>query len=146
MTQKKKFLLLTKTGWKVEKIGVADIVLVNFPKYVPPGRQQAGERPAVVLGFMNFRFSRIILLPLSSLYDEESGRKRTLNDDFPHIYPVLRCGGIGNLDRDSIVLTDSRSVLEGHYILGKIGELDSKQYELVTDAYIKAIELSEMLK
>jgi mRNA interferase MazF len=106
---------------------------VDFPKHYPPGHEQQGRRPAIVIGFSDFRFPMVQLVPISSLCNEKIGERKAFADKFSEVFPVLfhRTGG---LEKDSVVLSTQMCVLDRKRIVGHYGKLSLKEYSLVTKA------------
>jgi mRNA interferase MazF len=140
MLQKKTFLLLTKSGWKAVEIKTFDVIFADFPKHEPPGHEQEGERPAVVIGFSsNYCHSMIKVVPFTTLFDLKNQRERTLSKRFPEVCPTFR-KGVGGLERDSILLAYQARRLSSSRILDLYGSLDSRHCKIVVAALRAANE------
>lgn len=82
----------------LETIAIGDLVLVALPVHNPPGREQQGTRPAVVVGLPSgeIRYPTVAIAPLTTATGSWSSNNPTL-------YPLLEAGA-GDLYRPSIVL------------------------------------------
>ncbi len=102
-----------------------DVVLVDFPVHIPPGREQQGQRPAIVVALpsdtrVTVRFSLVIVVPMTT----QSGEWVTQN---PTLYPCLQAG-VAGIRRDSVVLLDQIRALDVRRILRYRGNLTREQY------------------
>ncbi len=68
---------------------VRSVVVVEFPQQNPPGREQEGKRPAIIVALPNItgatRFSMIVVVPVT----KQTGIWITQN---PLLYPRLLAG------------------------------------------------------
>lgn len=108
---------------------VRDVVLVDFPIHIPSGREQQGQRPAVVVALPSVtgaaRFSLVVVVPTTT----QSGEWVTQN---PTLYPRLQAG-CGGIRRDSIVLLDQIRALDARRVLRYRGTLTTEQYQPIED-------------
>lgn len=125
--------MLTKSGWKLLRIGIRDVVLVDFPEHYPPGHEQQGRRPAIVIGFSDFRFPMVQIVPVSSFCDEDTGERKVFVDKFSEVFPIFP-RGTGGLEKDSVVLSTQMCVLDRKRIVGHYGKLSLKEYSVVIKA------------
>ena len=102
----------------------------RFPESKPAGREQAGDRPAIVVGVPDFieapRYPGLILVPLTSQVQHYLGRSSVLYPRFP-----TRVGG---LTRDSVALTDQVRFLDHRRLTGYLGHLTREEYAPVQRA------------
>lgn len=124
---------MTRRGAKLVKLGIRDVVLANFPQHSPPGHEQEGLRPAIIIGWSDAHYPMVRLLPTSTLIDEKTGIKREWSDDFPEIFPVFP-KGTGGLERDSILLANQTRWLGRDRIVDHYGSLTVREYAVVANA------------
>ncbi len=102
-----------------------DILTALFPTHQPPGREQEGQRPAVVVGLPDrlglTRFATVVVVPLTTDRNQPWALRN------PRLYPRL-AAGTGGLPRPSIVLLDQVTALDQSRLLGYIGSLTSPQF------------------
>ncbi len=98
---------------------MGDVLKVQFPAQRPPGHEQTGSRPAVVVGLPDrvgvSRFPALVVVPLTS---NVGGYASTS----PALYPVLAAGQ-GGLTVPSVALVDNVRALDVLRILGRLGTL-----------------------
>ena len=108
-------------------------MLVNLPEHFPPGHEQEGLRPAIIIGWSDAHYPMIRILPISSLIDETTGERREWADEFPKIFPVFP-KGVGGLERDSILLANQTRCLGRDRIVDYLGTLTLKEYAIAVRA------------
>lgn len=118
---------------------VADVLTVQLPEHVPPGHEQNGYRPAIVVGLPERlgtpRFPNVIVVPLTSEKGREwSGRAADL-------YPTVRAGR-GGLTRDSVVLIDQIRAIDLSRVVRYIGTLSSDDFRPIKTGLAKLLELA----
>ena len=103
---------------------------------MPPGREQIGVRPAIVLGLPEQlgrpRFPVVLVAPLTT------DRSQDWALASPVLYPRLPVG-LGGLPSASIVLLDQTRFLSISRISAWIGALDPKLFEQFRDALVKIL-------
>ena len=103
--------------------------MVDFPTQTPPGREQQGRHPAVVVALPNItgatRYSLVVIVPTTT----QRGNWAMQN---PTLYPYLQAG-MGNLAYDSTVLIDQIRALDIRRVLGYRGNLTPEQYQPIED-------------
>lgn len=108
----------------LSELSIGDIVTVNLPGHVPPGHEQIGSRPALVVGMPSMtgptRYPTLMIAPLTSKVGPWS-------DSNPVLYPLLR-SGMGGLSRDSVVLLDNVRGLDEARIVVRRGRLSQDDY------------------
>jgi mRNA interferase MazF len=118
-------------------IEIGDVLKVQFPAQRPPGHEQVGNRPAVVVGIPDRlgspRFPSLIVVPFTTNEgDYASGA--------PALYPVFKAGA-GGLTADSVALVDNVRSLGVSRILERLGTLTPEQYAPVRAALRSAFDL-----
>ena len=102
-----------------------DILLVRFPEKQPPGREQEGERPAVLVALPDClgkpRFPMVLVLPLTTY------RAQPWAVSSPKLYPFLDAGA-GKLNSPSTVLIDQLCAVDQTRVRGYIGTLTPEQF------------------
>lgn len=111
-------------------IQIGDVLRVQFPAQRPPGHEQIGTRPAVVVGIPDRvgapRFPSLMVVPFTTHEgDYASGA--------PGLYPVFRAG-TGGLTADSVALVDHLRSLGVSRILSRLGRLTPDEYAPVRAA------------
>ena len=105
-------------------IRLGDVLKVQFPVQRPPGHEQVGTRPAVVVGIPELvgrpRFPGLIVVPFTSQLGGYSAAS-------PALYPVLLAGQ-GGLTVDSVALTDHVRAVGVSRILERLGTLAPGAY------------------
>lgn len=108
-----------------------DVVIALFPEHLPPGHEQQGVRPAVVVGFPEKigtpRFPVVLVTPLTTY------RGQTWAARSPHLYPSIQAGTAG-LPMDSLVLLDQVRTLDQHRIRERLGTLPAELYQPIREA------------
>ena len=101
-----------------------DVIRVAIPRHVPPGPEQEGTRPVVVVGRPDSvgipRFPLVVVVPLTSQYGSWADRS-------PHLYPHL-AGGTAGLPNDSVALLDQVRSVDADRIQGYLGTLTRAEY------------------
>lgn len=104
---------------------------------MPPGREQYGVRPAIVLGLPDQigspRFPLVLLTPLTT----DRGQSWALTS--PRLYPRLPQGQ-GGLPSDSIVLLDQTRFLSAARISSRLGTLAPAQWTRIRDGLAEIIQ------
>lgn len=117
-----------------------DIILVTFLTQVPPGREQQGYRPAIVVGIPQRlgipRYPLLLVVPLTS------NRQQSWAINTPALYPVLNAGD-GNLPADSIVLLDQVRSIDSIRVVRYIGTLTLERFKPMFDSLEKMMNPSE---
>jgi mRNA interferase MazF len=103
---------------------IGDVLLARLPQHVPPGHEQEGVRPIVVVGEPERagqpRFSLVFAAPITS----QLGPWVQTGGD---LYPVLK-GGVGGLVRDSVVMLDHARGVDPVRVLRRLGQLTEEEY------------------
>ena len=107
---------------EVDAIAIGDLVLVALPIHNPPGREQQGTRPAVVVGVPSgeMRYPIVAIAPLTTATGSWSSNNPTL-------YPLLEAG-VGDLYRSSIVLLPQVRGIDVRRVVRYLGTLTSEEY------------------
>lgn len=118
-----------------ELIAQGDVILVSLPCHLPPGFEQEGIRPAVVLGVPAgpVRFPVVIAAPLTTAGGSWSREN-------PVLYPSLPAGS-GGLPRRSTILLDQLRSLDVKRVAGYLGSLDQRDLERIRDGVRHLLKL-----
>ena len=105
------------------RLSLGDMLLVRLPQQSPPGNEQFGERPAVVVGLPELlgpvRFPMAVIAPLTT----DRGQPWAAAN--PALYPRLPAG-VGGLGSDSLVLLDQVRSLGVRRIVRQIGTVPAQ--------------------
>jgi mRNA interferase MazF len=116
---------------------VGDVLKVQFPAARPPGHEQVGNRPAVVVGIPDRlgvpRFPGLVVVPFTTNEGDYAA-------DSPALYPVFQAG-TGGLTADSVALTDQVRAVSVSRIFSRLGTLTPEQYAPVRAALRGMLEL-----
>ena len=104
---------------------VGQIVYVRLAARVPPGHEQEGARPCVLVGDPanagRPRFGMVLVAPLTTF------RGQNWQAASPSLYPVLSSGTAG-IAVDSIVLLDQTQAADVARIASLVGVLSPQEY------------------
>lgn len=113
--------------WKDARVGAdrltpRDIVTLTFPVHQPPGHEQEGSRPAVIVGVATgpTRFPVVVVVPLTT-------QAREWTDHNPTLYPQLDAGS-GGLIRPSVALLDQVRAVDAGRLATCLGTLSRAAY------------------
>ena len=111
-----------------------DVILVKFPSHQPRGREQEGQRPAVIVGIPQgtVRYPVILVAPLTTQLGDWAIENPTL-------YPRLE-SGIGGLSRTSIVLIDQLRTVDVRRVVTYLGTLPEEQLRIITTGLKQILE------
>jgi mRNA interferase MazF len=119
------------------RLARGDIVTARFPEHRPPGHEQEGPRPAVVVGLPDRlgqpRFPTILLVPLTT----DRGQEWALRS--PDLYPRL-AAGVGGLARPSIALIDQTRALSVDRLVAYIGTLAAADFASIHTGLQRILE------
>lgn len=111
-------------------LAIGDVLRVQFPAARPPGHEQIGTRPAVVVAIPDLvgtpRFPALIVVPFTT----NDGSFAAAS---PALYPAFPAGA-GGLTVDSVALTDNVRALGVSRILGHLGRLSAQEYAPIQTA------------
>ena len=97
---------------------------MELPSHAPPGHEQEGPRPVVVVGVPERvgkpRFPVIVAAPLTSATGDWVSAGGGL-------YPLLRAG-TGGLSRDSVVMLEHLRGVDATRVLRRLGSLSAEAY------------------
>jgi mRNA interferase MazF len=120
---------------------IGDVLKVQFPAARPPGHEQTGTRPAVVVGIPDLvrmpRFPSLVVVPFTT----NDGSFAAAS---PGLYPHF-AAGTGGLTADSVALTDNVRALGISRILGRLGTLSPEEYTPIDAALQRMQGHLEML-
>lgn len=112
------------------RLAPGDIVLARFPEHRPPGHEQHGLRPALVVGLPDLlgqpRFPVVLAAPLTT------DRRQAWASRSSRLYPRLPAG-TGGLPADSLALLDQTRSLDWERVAGYLGTLPSEAYRPIRD-------------
>ncbi|SEJ70331.1 mRNA interferase MazF [Deinococcus reticulitermitis] len=118
-------------------VRIGDVLKIQFPAARPPGHEQVGTRPAVVVGIPDRlgspRFPGLIVVPLTTSAGDYVA-------DAPALYPMFPAG-TGGLTADSVALTDQVRAVSVSRILSRLGTLTPGEYAPVQEALRGMLEL-----
>jgi mRNA interferase MazF len=124
-------------------LAIADIVIASFPDHQPPGREQQGSRPAIVVGFpakvQPPRYPVVLVVPITS----DKGQLWATKS--PRLYPKLKAG-TGNLPNDSIILLDQIRALDESRLGRYLGKLTPEMFQPIKEAVLDILEANERLE
>jgi len=111
-----------------------DVILVKFPSHQPRGREQEGQRPAVIVGIPQgtVRCPVILVAPLTTQVGDWAVENPTL-------YPRLEAG-IGRLSKTSIVLIDQLKAIDVRRVIAYLGTLPEEQLRIITTGLKQILE------
>ena len=105
-------------------VGIGDVLLVKLPQQQPPGSEQTGTRPAVVVGLPQRlgtqRFPLWIVVPMTS-------RIASWTLEAPRLYPVYP-KGVGGLTLPSAALLDHLRGVDATRVVRFLGKLTQAEY------------------
>jgi len=118
-------------------VPVGVVLVVEFPEASPSGREQAGERPAVVVGMPDFVgtpvYPGLILVPFTTRLDKLSGYT-------PELYPLYPVG-VAGLTRPSAALTDQVRYVDHARLRNALGRMTEDEFEPIRKALQKMLPL-----
>lgn len=99
-----------------------DILVAALPEQRPPGREQEGKRPVVLVGVPEgrTRYPIVLVVPLTS-------QLGTWVQENPDLYPVLPAGS-GGLRQASVALLDQLRCVDARRIERFLGSLSAEQF------------------
>lgn len=107
------------------------LLWVALGRRLPPGHEQEGERPALLVGVParlgKPRFSMLLVAPVTSFADQDWAVRA------PALYPYLE-SGVANLPRPSLVLLDQLQSIDARRVLRYVGVLTREQYSPIGQA------------
>lgn len=113
---------------KPDALALGDLIAAAIPKRVPPGHEQEGPRPAVVVGLPDRlgpgRYPLVVIVPFTSY------RGQAWIDAAPERYPRFDAG-VAGLRAPSAALLDQLVALDLRRVRNKGGRLTVEQYEAV---------------
>lgn len=97
---------------------IGEILWVDFPQRIPPGHEQLGRRPVIVVGIPQLvqpvPYRMLLVVPLT--------RTRFQGPLFPRIL-----AGVGGLPADSTVLIYQLGAIDARRVVGHLGHLSSAE-------------------
>jgi mRNA interferase MazF len=124
-----------------EVLSVGDVIVAALPEQVPPGREQKGYRPVIVVGVPEAlgtpRYPMLLVIPLTT------NRGQSWAMDCPALYPVLAVGE-GALPTSSIALLDQVRSLDKSRVKRYIGTLTPQQYQPILNGLSKMMNFANL--
>lgn len=121
------------TQGRPRPLRAGEILAVTLPRLVPPGREQQGLRPAVVVAIPDRpRYPMLVIVPLTSNVGSWA--------DGNPLYPILEAGA-GGLRSRSTLLTDHVRGLDERREFVRIGALSAEEYAPVREAMARLFDL-----
>ncbi len=112
------------------------VLQVHLGERRPPGHEQEGLRPVVVVGNPELvghpRFPVLEVVPLTSFRGQEWVKKGN------SLYPTLKAG-IGGIPKDSVVLLDQIQTVDVARVVAKVGELGKREMDRVHEGLKKIL-------
>lgn len=106
------------------------VLWVELGKRLPPGHEQEGRRPALLVGVPSRLgkpgFPVLLVAPVTT------SRGQPWAEVAPRLYPRLKAGA-GNLPRESVVLLDQLQVVDADRVAMVVGQLNESEYAPVRD-------------
>ncbi len=103
---------------------IGDVLVARLPVYVPPGHEQQGLRPVLVVGDPSRigtpRYAVVFAAPLTS---QHFAWRRVDSS----LYPLLK-KGVGGLTQDSAVLLEHARGIDATRIVRRLGTLSDDEY------------------
>jgi mRNA interferase MazF len=116
-----------------EPVSFGDILLIALPTHAPPGHEQEGARPAVVVGLPERagepRFPTVLVVPLTT-------QEGTWSTKAPELYPRLRAGA-GGLPHPSVALLDQLRSIDVRRVSSYLGSLAAEEFQPIDDGLKK---------
>lgn len=107
------------------------VLQVNLGQRLPPGHEQSGLRPVVVVGVPSLagkpRFPLLIVVPLTTFKQQKWALAS------PTLYPTLTAG-VGEIPKDSTVLLDQVQAIDATRVVIKIGELSDSEFKPILNS------------
>ncbi len=103
---------------------IGDVLLMKLPTHAPPGHEQQGLRPVIVVAEPGRagrpRYELVYGAPLTTSIDAWTSTDASL-------YPVLKAGA-GGLPRDSVVLIEHARGIDAARVVRRLGKLTDDEY------------------
>lgn len=113
-----------------------DVVTVRFPRHMPPGHEQHGLRPAIIVGVPETlgqpRFPVVLLTPLTT----DRGQPWAARS--PELYPRVPAGS-GGLPSPSLALLDQTRAVGVDRLVAYIGRLPTQVYQPVRSGLLRML-------
>ncbi len=107
------------------RLQIGDVLLVQLPQQLPPGHEQLGARPAVVIAELDLlgtvRYPVAVIAPVTTDHSQPWALQS------PALYPTIPAGA-GGLTVASRVLLDQVRIISVERITRQIGRLPESNY------------------
>ncbi len=117
---------------------IGDVLMVSLPQHVPPGHEQEGERPAVVIGLPDRtgpqRFPLFVIVPLTTARGQQWALRNSV------LYPLIPAGA-GGLRGDSLALLDQVRALTTRRITGYVGTLPPEAFRPIREGLQRMLRI-----
>jgi mRNA interferase MazF len=121
-------------------LAVGDVITVVIPERVPPGHEQEGLRPAVVVGLPDrlgpARFPVVLIVPFSSY------KGQPWVEAAPARYPRFE-EGTARLRSPSVALLDQVLSVDVRRVRNRRGRLTPEQYGIIESGLTSMFAVSE---
>lgn len=111
----------------INQVAPGDVLVVALGEHVPPGHEQGGTRPVVVVGIPerlgNARFRMVVIVPLTTQTGDWARQS-------PELYPRLPAGS-GNIPADSTVLLDNLRSVDASRLRRRLGALSKEAFAAI---------------
>lgn len=101
------------------------VVIVALPSLRPPGREQEGTRPCVVIANPDdagrTRYPVLYVAPMTTTFGNWANGQ-------PKLYPTLK-NGMGGINADSVVLLDQIRTVDASRVRASTGVLSDSELE-----------------
>lgn len=112
------------TPRKRRRVRTGDVLLIDIAENVPPGREQEGRRPAVVVATPSAvgpqRFDVLVVVPLTTATGQWFR-------DNPTLYPYLGTGQ-GGLNQDAVAMIDHVQAVDAARIQKFFGAMSDMEF------------------
>ncbi|MBC8121564.1 MAG: type II toxin-antitoxin system PemK/MazF family toxin [Gemmatimonadaceae bacterium] len=112
------------------------VLFIGFPVRQPTGREQQGDRPAIVVGIPETvalpRFPLLLVVPVTT------DRNQTWALTASELYPRLPAGA-GGLRVSSIALLDQLCAVDRTRVGNYIGSLTASQYQPIRECLLRLL-------
>jgi mRNA interferase MazF len=119
-------------------LAIGDVLKVSLPQQNPPGHEQEGYRPAVVVGIIPgpMRYPMVLVVPTTT-HTGQTWAAENLK-----VYPLLKAGS-GSLTVDSIVLLDQLRSVDLGRIGAYMGTLNPEEYAPIHEGLVLILGLKK---
>ena len=111
-----------------------DVLVITLPSHFPGGREQEGNRPAIVVGIPKgfVRYPVVVVVPLTT----QAGVWPQKN---PELYQRISKGE-GGIPKNSIALIDQVRAVDIHRVKSFLGSLEELTYSSIRVGLLKLFQ------